>query len=123
MLEDCKIEAMLATAQPDAAKSFYTGVLGLRLVEEHRFAIVCEGAGTRLRLQKVAAFTPHPFTALGWVVPDLRAKVKALVAVGVAFERFEGLAQDEYGVWTPPGTATGVCWFKDPDGNLLSLNG
>jgi len=65
--------------------------------------------------------TPPIGTALGWAVPDARGAVRELVARGVVIERFEGMDQDELGVWTPePGT--GVAWFKDPDGNLLSVS-
>ena len=121
MLGGGKITAMLATTRPDAARQFYIEVLGLRLVSEDAFAVVCDWAGTALRLQKVQAHTPHPFTALGWSVPDIQAAAKDLAARGVVFERFAGMEQDEAGVWTPPGASGGVCWFKDPDGNLLSL--
>jgi arachidonate 15-lipoxygenase len=48
---------------------------------------------------------------------DLRAD---LAARGVDFERFDGVEQDEQGVWAAPGGAL-VAWFKDPDGNVLSL--
>jgi hypothetical protein len=40
---------------------------------------------------------------------------------GVRLERFPGLDQDELGVWSAPGGAK-VAWFKDPDGNTLSLS-
>ncbi len=73
-----------------------------------------------LRVQKVDAFTPHPFTALGWQVPNIAAAVTALVAKGVVFGRFSGLGQDEQGIWRSPSGAS-VAWFKDPDGNTLSL--
>jgi len=112
---------MLATVRPEAARRFYGEVLGLRLVHEHAAAIMYETGGTLLHLQKVQAFTPHPFTALGWDVADIHAAARELAAKGVVFERFAGMEQDQDGVWTPPGSGAGVCWFKDPDGNLLSL--
>jgi catechol 2,3-dioxygenase-like lactoylglutathione lyase family enzyme len=123
MLGDCTIVPMLATTKPDDARRFYSEALGLELLSEDPFAIIYRTGETTLRLQKVAACTPHPFSVLGWRVPDLRAAVTALAAKGVRFERFEGMAQDELGVWTPPGTSYGVCWFKDPEGHLLSLTG
>jgi hypothetical protein len=39
---------------------------------------------------------------------------------GIAFERFDGMEQDDDGVWTTP-TGDRIAWFKDPDGNTLSL--
>lgn len=122
MLGDCEITAMLPITNAEAARHFYSEVLGLELTSEDQFAITYRTGGAPLRLQKVAACTPHPFSVLGWTVPDVHAAAKALAANGVRFERFEGMAQDELGVWTPPGAAKGVCWFKDPEGHLLSLS-
>lgn len=122
MLSERPIQPMLAITDPQAAKRFYGDLLGLRLLEEDPFALTYDGANVPLRLNKAPAFTPQPFTALGWRVPDVRAAARDLAAKGVVFERFEGMEQDDLGVWTPPGGAGGVCWFKDPDGNLLSLS-
>jgi hypothetical protein len=68
----------------------------------------------------VDQLTPAPFTILGWVVVDIAASVGALNGRGVRCEPFDGLAQDDLGVWTTPG-GDRVAWFKDPDGNTLSL--
>ena len=76
--------------------------------------------GVQLRIQKVEKVTPPPFTALGWEVPSIRRAMTVLLRTGVTFERYPFLEQDESGVWNAPG-GTKVAWFKDPDGNLLSL--
>jgi hypothetical protein len=73
-----------------------------------------------LRVQKVEEFIPANHTVLGWDVPDIRAKIKELRKRGILFERFDGLDQNEFGIWTSPAGAK-VAWFKDPDGNTLSL--
>lgn len=122
MLSERQIQPMLAITRAEDAKRFYGDLLGLHFVEEDQFAITYDGVGVQLRLNKAPALTPQPFTALGWRVPDVRAAARDLAAKGVKFERFEGMDQDEVGVWTPPHGAGGVCWFKDPDGNLLSLS-
>ena len=122
MLGDCKVVAMIATTQPERAKAFYRDVLGLKLVEDAWFAIVFMAGGTRLHIQKVKEFTPLPFTALGWAVADIKSKVAELSKKGVKFERYKELPQDEAGIWTPPDSTAGVCWFKDPDGNTLSIS-
>ena len=70
---------------------------------------------------RVEAFTPQPFTVLGWQVADLDSAIRGLTRAGVAFERFDGLEQDELGAWAAPG-GTRIAWFKDPDGNLLSIS-
>ena len=61
-----------------------------------------------------------PYTVLGWTVPDIRATIADLTRRGIEFERFDGVEQDELGVWSAPGGAL-VAWFKDPDANTLSL--
>lgn len=124
MLQGARITAMLPTTQPDAARAFFRDVMGLSLVSEDQFAVVFYCHGVTLRVQKVETLTPQPFSVLGFAVEDVRASAAALAGKGVRFERFEGMAQDELGVWTPPGAAPGggVAWFKDPDGNLLSIS-
>ena len=120
MLNNSKLVAFSATQNAAATKQFYEQTLGLRLVADEPFAIVFEANGTMLRLQKVESFQPQPFTALGWEVTDISATMTELAQKGVQFEQFPGLPQDEQGIMTFPGGAR-VAWFKDPDGNLLSL--
>jgi len=120
MLGNATITAFVATANPTRSKSFYRDTLGLRLVSDDQFAIVFDCSGVQLRIQKVEKLQPHQFTALGWHVPNIRTAVLRLSKVGVAFERYSFLEQDDLGVWQSPSPAK-VAWFKDPDGNLLSL--
>lgn len=104
------------------AKEFYRDTLGLRLVsEEPPFALVFEANGIMLRLGMAKELRPAHGTVLGWQVPDIVANVRNLEQAGVRFERFEQLKQDELGIWTAP-TGASVAWFKDPDGNLLSVS-
>ncbi|HVS12631.1 MAG TPA: VOC family protein [Thermoanaerobaculia bacterium] len=120
MLNELDLVAFITTADAAEAKRFYGEVLGLRFVEDGPFALVFDAHGTTLRIQKVERVAPPKATVLGWSAPDLDATMDALISRGVAFERFEGLPQDEKGIWTAPGGAR-VAWFRDPDGNLLSL--
>ncbi len=120
MLGRERLIGFVATAAPERAKAFYRDVLGLAFVEESPFAIVFSAGGTMLRVQKVADLVPQPFTALGWAVADIAAKVKGLSAMGVTFETYPGLGQDARGIWRTPDGGQ-VAWFRDPDGNLLSL--
>jgi catechol 2,3-dioxygenase-like lactoylglutathione lyase family enzyme len=120
MLGEQPLIAMIATTQPDRAKEFYARTLGLKLIEDGWFALVFMAGGTRLHIQKVKEFTPLPFTAIGWTVADIAATTAVLANKGVKFERFNGMTQDHAGIWTTPDGGK-VCWFKDPDGNTLSL--
>ena len=110
-----------ATSAPEKARAFYEQVMGFTLLDDNPFSLEFDAAGTMLRVQKVSEFSPLPFTLIGWRVDDIAAKVDELAARGVAFERFEFMTQDERGIWTTPGGAK-VAWFKDPDGNTLSLS-
>jgi catechol 2,3-dioxygenase-like lactoylglutathione lyase family enzyme len=120
MLNKSKVVAFVATSRPDSAKSFYEQTLGLRLVLDDAFAIVFDVNGVMLRVQKVQEHTPPPYTVLGWDVADIHASVKELLDRGVSCEGYEWLEQDELGIWTAPSGAK-IAWFKDPDGNTLSL--
>jgi catechol 2,3-dioxygenase-like lactoylglutathione lyase family enzyme len=120
MLSKAKLTAFAATAHAARAKAFYQKTLGLRLLSDDEFAIAFDANGVQLRVQKVEKVTPPAFTVLGWEVPNLRRTMTALATAGVRFERYEFLHQDDAGVWTAPG-GTRVAWFKDPDGNILSL--
>ena len=120
MLTTANIIAFVATAHADRAVAFYRDTLGLRLVSDDGFAIVFDCHGVQLRIQKVEALQPQPFTALGWTVERIHEEVPALSKRGVVFERYPFLNQDDLGVWHAPSGAK-VAWFKDPDGNLLSL--
>src|SRR4029077_2488913 len=121
MLRTATLTAFVASTQPERAKEFYGRTLGLRLVSDDPFAVVFDCAGIQLRIQKVQAFQPHAFTALGWQVPDIRVSVCGLAKKGVVFERYGFMEQDDLGIWQAPSGAK-IAWFKDPDGNLLSLS-
>jgi catechol 2,3-dioxygenase-like lactoylglutathione lyase family enzyme len=120
MDSSAKIVAFVGTRNPDRAKHFYQGTLGLTLVYEDNFALVFDVRGTMLRVTKVPELTPAKFTVLGWQVNDIVTAVRDLQIAGVTFERYD-FPQDELGIWTAPGGAK-VAWFKDPDDNVLSLS-
>jgi hypothetical protein len=102
------------------AREFYESVVGLRLIADEPLALVFDANGAMLRVQKVEAVSPAAYTALGWQVTDIAGTVHGLKAKSVRFERYAGFMQDSLGVWTSPSGAR-VAWFKDPDGNILSL--
>jgi catechol 2,3-dioxygenase-like lactoylglutathione lyase family enzyme len=104
------------------AREFYRDTLGLRLVsEEPPYALVFDANGIMLRLGMGKERPPVPGTVLGWQVPDITEAVTELEQAGVRFERYDFLKQDGHGIWTSP-TGARVAWFKDPDGNVLSLS-
>jgi catechol 2,3-dioxygenase-like lactoylglutathione lyase family enzyme len=120
MLRDNEAVYFLATTDVAAARGFFEGTLGLRLVADEHFALVFDLGGRMLRIAKAQELSPARHTVLGWKVDDIAAKVNELSQRGVRFDRFEGMPQDELGIWVSP-TGAKVAWFKDPAGNSLSL--
>ncbi len=120
MLADKKLKAFVPTVKPTEAKSFYKDVLGLKLLSEDNYALEFEANGILLRVTIVNDLNPQAFTVLGWNVIDIVSVIVSLNQKGVVCERYEFMQQDDYGVWTSPGGSK-VAWFKDPDGNVLSL--
>jgi len=113
--------SFVATSRAEAARDFYANKLGFCFAGEDRFALLFRMPdGGKLRVQKVEQFEPQTFTVLGWEVEDISEAVQALAAKGVEFVRVPNLPQDGDGVWSAP-DGTRVAWFKDPDGNTLSL--
>lgn len=121
MLGTSDLTALVGSVRFDEARAFYQDTLGLALLSEDPFAAVFDAHGTMLRLSRVGEFTPVPFAVLGWGVSNIEEAIDGLADRGVAFERYEGMEQDERGIWTVPGAGVRIAWFKDPDGNTLSL--
>jgi catechol 2,3-dioxygenase-like lactoylglutathione lyase family enzyme len=122
MLGSINIVAFVPTRDAEKARAFYEGVLGLRFVKDDGFALVLDANGIMVRVAKVQpTFTPAQFTILGWQVPDIEKVAAALQMKGVQFERFGFFEQDKLGIWTAP-SGDKVAWFKDPDGNILSVS-
>jgi catechol 2,3-dioxygenase-like lactoylglutathione lyase family enzyme len=121
VLRDAALVAFVGSRDLQVADGFYRGVLGLEAIEATSFANVYDAHGTTLRVTRVDEVVPAPYTVLGWNVPDIAAAVESLTARGLAFARYDELEQDDAGIWTAPGGAR-VAWFRDPDGNTLSLS-
>jgi catechol 2,3-dioxygenase-like lactoylglutathione lyase family enzyme len=121
MLASNKIIGFIAITDVKGSRVFYETKLGLDFVSDDAFATVFRSGGTMIRLQKVEKLEPKHFTVLGWEVPDIKSIAAELSARGVMFERYQGMEQDDLGIWRAPGGAK-IAWFKDPDGNVLSLS-
>ena len=121
ILQSAKPAIVICTRDRRRATAFYRDTLGLTLLHEDSFAAVFSLGGVPLRVSFVAEFTAHEHTILGFSVPDVAAAVQALRENGVAFNVYEHFTQDELGILTVPGVGVRVAWFKDPDGNVLSV--
>jgi|SRR5580698_4875341 catechol 2,3-dioxygenase-like lactoylglutathione lyase family enzyme len=121
ILEAAKPAFVICTRNRELATAFYRDTLGLVLVHEDRLAAVFNIGGITLRISTVADFSPHGHTILGFCVPDVRSTVNALREKGVAFNLYPNFPQDELGILALPGGTVCVAWFRDPDGNVLSV--
>ncbi|GAC1311417.1 MAG: VOC family protein [Mucilaginibacter sp.] len=120
MLANETLKSFVPTIKPAEARVFYQDILGLKLLSEDKYALEFEANGQLLRVITVPELKPHQFTALGWNVKDIKATITALNEKSIFCEKYDFLEQDEFGAWTSPSGAK-VAWFKDPDGNVLSL--
>jgi catechol 2,3-dioxygenase-like lactoylglutathione lyase family enzyme len=120
VLADAPFIGFIPVRDLAAARAFYEGTLGLRVVDDTPFALVLDAGGTMLRVTPVPEPAAPAYTVAGWDVPDIGAAVRDLASRGVQFARYDVMAQDALGIWTTPG-GDRVAWFQDPDGNTLSL--
>jgi catechol 2,3-dioxygenase-like lactoylglutathione lyase family enzyme len=118
-----KMIGFVMTNDPEKAKAFYGTALGFQLITDDEFALVFDANGTMLRVAKGRKSPPALQTVLGWEVDDIHGAIRALTARGISFEQWNlpFMKQDADGVWTPRG-GDQVAWFKDPDGNVLSIS-
>jgi catechol 2,3-dioxygenase-like lactoylglutathione lyase family enzyme len=120
MLTDAELVAFVPTADLDRAQAFYTGALGLALLEQTPFAAVFKAPNAVLRATLVTEPAEAAYTVLGWTVSNIAAAAGQLRERGLEPLRYDGMDQDALGIWRAPSGAQ-VLWFKDPDGNVLSL--
>lgn len=120
MLDNAPLIAFVTVSDATRARHFYTDILGLELVEEGPFALEFDCAGTMLRVALANHVVPAPYAVLGWRVENIDETVHKLAAAAIGLQYFDGLGQSEDGIWQSPSGAR-IAWFKDPDGNLLSV--
>ncbi|PHR57667.1 MAG: glyoxalase [Robiginitomaculum sp.] len=121
MFSSVDVSVFLATTKRDACLNFFTKSLGLTLREENEYALVFDLKGVELRISKVSTFVPMPFTVLDWQVVNIYETMDLLENNKVRFEIFDKMEMDARCVWTSP-DGTRIAWFKDPDGNILSIS-
>ena len=122
MLGSYNVIAFIAVRDAALAKAFYADTLGLKFVSQDAYAVVFDANGIMLRITPIPNHTPLQHTVLGWNVSDIAAAAADLVKAGVKFEKYSFLEQDEIGIWSVPDGAAKVAWFKDCDGNVLSIS-
>jgi predicted enzyme related to lactoylglutathione lyase len=114
--------AFVNVANRERAMAFYQGVLGLTVRSSDAFGDFLQLDSALLRLTAMPDHKAHPHPVLGWNVDDIGATVSVLRDRGVTFTVYEGIGQDDQGIWTAPDGQAKVAWFSDPDGNVLSIS-
>ncbi len=121
MLASKNMMGFVITTDYDKARAFYEGKLGFEFVSVDQFALVVRAGKTAIRISKLKDFKPAQFTVLGWEVDDIEGMVAWLTKRGITFEKYPFIQDKERGIWTTP-DGSKVAWFKDPDGNVLSVS-
>jgi catechol 2,3-dioxygenase-like lactoylglutathione lyase family enzyme len=121
MLSTGRLIGFVPTKDSKRSREFYEGNLGFTFVSDDQFALVMQAGESMIRIAKAGKFTPAPYTVMGWEVTDIEAIVKWLSERGVTFEKYPFVQDQKLGIWTTP-NGDKVAWFKDPDGNVLSLS-
>jgi catechol 2,3-dioxygenase-like lactoylglutathione lyase family enzyme len=121
MLASGKMTGFVLTKDYDKARAFYEGKLEFKVMSLDQFALVMHTGKNNIRISKVPDFTPLQSTVLGWAVDDIEGVVAWLAKQGVATEKYPFVQDRERGIWTTP-NGDKVAWFKDPDGNVLSVS-
>jgi catechol 2,3-dioxygenase-like lactoylglutathione lyase family enzyme len=120
MLTAFPLNGFIRITDPERARRFYEQVLGLAFDYENPYVVVFRSGHTSIIAQRVKELLPITATVLGWEVKDIEKIASVLRHRGVVFEKYEGMEQDDLGIWKSP--AGKVAWFKDPDGNVLSVS-
>ena len=104
------------------ALDYYRQTFGLEVRSSDNFGDFIDLGAALVRMTVAPDHAPSPHPVLGWNVEDIGATAAALRDRGVAFTIYEGMGQDERGIWTSPDGTSKVAFFADPDGNVLSLS-
>ena len=121
MLASGKMVGFLFTKYYDQSRAFFEDKLGFQFASVDQYGLVMRAGGTPIRISRIPNFTPAQGTVLGWEVQNIEAVVTWLKDRGVTFEKYPFVQDRELGIWTTP-TGDKVAWFKDPDGNVLSVS-
>jgi catechol 2,3-dioxygenase-like lactoylglutathione lyase family enzyme len=120
MLNSSRIISFIPTLDIEKAREFYENKLGLHLRQKIEGSLIFDVNNALIKISQVQELPPSLYTIFGWDVQNIRKEMKLLKSKGIKFKRIKGLVQDEYKIWAAP-DGSEVAWFKDPDGNYLSL--
>ena len=121
MLQDTDAVATLGVKDLDVAAEFYEQTLGLtRVGGEDNEAVAFQSGDTTINVYRSSFAGTNKATALTWAVDDVDDVVRTLKAKGIRFEHYDLPNTRREGDVHVSGDIK-VAWFKDPDGNILSV--
>lgn len=120
MLSQSTIIAVIAVQDIVTAREFYEDILGLELIDESPEGILYKSGDGRLLLYESPNGGQNPATSAAWVVDDVEACVDELKDKGISFEHYDDMPVEWQGDLAVSGDMKSA-WFKDPDGNILSV--
>jgi len=120
MFADTRAFSGFAVPDLPKAREFYEGTLGLRVSEENELLILHLAGGRDTLVYPKPDHVPATYTILNFPVTEIDEAVDGLTARGVRFERYDGMDQNEKGIWRGEGGPP-IAWFTDPAGNILSV--
>ena len=121
MLKEARLIGFVVTTDYERAREFYEQKLGFEFVSLDQFALVMRTANNMIRITKIKDFKPARNTVLGWEVENVEEMAAWLTSRGVEFEDYPFIQDHSLRIWSAPG-GDKIGWFKDPDGNVLSIS-
>jgi catechol 2,3-dioxygenase-like lactoylglutathione lyase family enzyme len=121
MLGKADATPMIAVTDLDRARKFYEDTLGLKTKDEWGEGVTLKSGDTRINLYKSQFAGTNKATALNFDVEDIDREVKELKEKGIFFEEYDLPGLEKQGDLYVGEHGFKTTWFKDPDGNILSL--
>ena len=121
MLSDATVYATIAVRDVQQSKDFYEQKLGLRQVDENPGGVMYESGSGRLFVYQSDTAGSGKATCAAWQVDDVEQVASDLQLTGISFDNYDIPGADVDGYIYTMGSQKAV-WFKDPDGNILSIN-
>lgn len=114
--------AFLYVTDRSRALTFYCDLLGLKHISADEFGDLLGTGDTLVRMTVMPDHQPGPHPVFGWDVVDIAVAAQALRRHEVSLIVYDGMGQDALGIWTSPDGKAKIAWFRDSEGNLLSLS-
>ncbi len=121
MLGKADATPMIAVTDLDRARRFYEETLGLKTKDEWGEGVTLKSGDTRINLYRSEFAGTNKATSLTFDVDDIDKEVGELKEKGIFFEQYDLLGLQRQGDLYVGEGGFRTTWFKDPDGNILSL--